>query len=221
MPNRREALAALKTVLEEISEIKTVVRTYKEAEFGITQHAQADLPLIIIPEPAEETYEEMTSQHSMMSLLTKLMVYFLDWDTVPDATRQVLELLESGYVDCIATDIGKQVKDDDVEIGELLAYDNTLRKWWIRSASTIVDISVMTITSGTGVGTADGNSVATESLYETLVKKIRNKIGDNFTLNDKATEARIMSVSSVLGTMPIYNFVVEMEMKYYLDETAT
>jgi len=149
MPNRRDVLAALKTILEEISEIKKVVRVYLEAEFDPTQYAQADLPLIAIPEPAEETDEEMTSQKSMMALATKLRVYFIDWAVDPDATK-----------------------------------------------------------------------------YEALVKKIRDKIGANFTLedesgNDTATEARIMSVSSVLGTMPIYNFVAEMEMKYYLDETAT
>jgi len=144
MGNRRDVLAELKIVLEEISEIKTVVRTYLETEFDVTQYAQADLPLIAIPEPAEETDEEMTSQRSMMLLGTKLIIYFQDWDIVPDAT-----------------------------------------------------------------------------IYEALVKLIRDKIGDNFTLNDKATEARIMSVSSVLGTMPVYNFVMELEMKYYLNEKVT
>ena len=144
MPNRRDVLAQLKIVLDEITEIKTVVRVYLEAEFDITQYAQADLPLIAIPEPAEETDEEMTSQRSLMALATKLVVYFIDWAVDPDATK-----------------------------------------------------------------------------YEALIKKIRDKIGANFTLNDTATEARVMSVSSVLGTMPIYNFVVGMEMKYYLNEAAT
>ena len=144
MGNRRDVLAELKIVLEEISEIKTVVRTYLETEFDVTQYAQAELPLVAIPEPVEETDEEMTSQRSMMSLGTKLIIYFQDWDIVPDAT-----------------------------------------------------------------------------IYEALIKLIRDKIGDNFTLNDKATEARIMSVSSVLGTMPVYNFVMELEMKYYLNEQVT
>lgn len=144
MGNRRSVLAALKIILEEISEIKTVVRTYLETEFDITQYEQADLPLVAIPEPAEETDEEMTSQKSMMSLGTKLVVYFVDWAIDPDAT-----------------------------------------------------------------------------IYEALIRLIRDKIGGNFTLNDKATEARVMSVSSVLGTMPVYNFVMELEMKYYLDEQVT
>jgi hypothetical protein len=144
MGNRRDVLAALKTILEEISEIETVVRTYLETDFDITQYATDELPLIAIPEPLEDTYEEMTSQRSMMSLGTKLIVYFVDWAIDPDAT-----------------------------------------------------------------------------IYEALIKLIRDKIGGNFTLNDKATEARIMSVSSVLGTMPVYNFVMELEMKYYLDEQVT
>lgn len=144
MGNRRDVLAALKIILEQISEIKTVVRTYLETEFDITQYVVSELPLVAIPEPAEETDEEMTSQKSMMSLGTKLIVYFVDWAIDPDAT-----------------------------------------------------------------------------IYEALVKLIRDKIGGNFTLNDKATEARIMSVSSVLGTMPVYNFVMELEMKYYLDEQIT
>jgi len=142
--NRRDVLAALKIVLEEISEINTVVRTYLETEFDITQYAVSELPLVAIPEPAEETDEEMTSQRSLMALATKLIVYFVDWAIDPDAT-----------------------------------------------------------------------------IYEALIKLIRDKIGGNFTLNDKATEARIMSVSSVLGTMPVYNFVMELEMKYYLDEQIT
>lgn len=144
MGNRREVLLALKTILEEISEVETVVRTYLETEFDITQYATDELPLVAIPEPLEETDEEMTSQRSMMALGTKLIVYFVDWAIDPDAT-----------------------------------------------------------------------------IYEALIKLIRDKIGDNFTLNDKATEARINSVSPVLGTMPVYNFVMELEMKYYLNEQVT
>jgi|GEM_PF-7033168 len=144
MGNRRDVLAQLKIVLATITEIVTVVRAYLETEFDIKQYAIADLPLIAIPEPAEETDEEMTSQRSVMLLGTKLIIYFVDWAIDPDVTK-----------------------------------------------------------------------------YETLVKKIRDKIGANFNLNDTATEARVMSVSPVLGTMPVYNFVMELEMKYYLNEQVT
>lgn len=144
MGNRRDVLGQLKEVLSAITEIKTVVRTYLEGEFDITQYAIEDLPLIAIPEPAEDTEEEMTSQRSMMALATKLRVFFVDWAIEPNATK-----------------------------------------------------------------------------YESLIKNIRDTIGANFNLNDTATEARIMSVTSVLGTMPVYNFVMDLEVRYYLNEQIT
>jgi len=140
MSERENVLAALKTVLEEITEIKTVVRVYL-SEFDITQFSQAELPLVAIPEPSEETDEESTSQRSMMALATRLLVYIIDWAIDPDSTK-----------------------------------------------------------------------------YDALVKKIRDKIGDNFTLNDTTTECRVASVSAIMGTMPVYDFTVDLEMKYYLNE---
>lgn len=71
---------------------------------------------------------------------------------------QVLTLINTGFVICTSSDIGKYVKDDGVEIGTLLTYDNTLRKWWIKTTSTILVNSVMSITNGTGAGTAQANS---------------------------------------------------------------
>lgn len=66
-----------------------------------------------------------------------------------------LFLLDVGYTDCVETDIGKQVKDDGGEIGLLIEYDNTRRRWLIDSnGHTIADASAMTITGGTGAGTA-------------------------------------------------------------------
>lgn len=57
--------------------------------------------------------------------------------------------------------------------------------------------------------------------YEDLVKKIRDKIGNNFDLGGVAAESRVMSVSTVEGTMPLYHFFMDLEMRYDLDETAT
>ena len=81
---------------------------------------------------------------------------------------QTLKLLASGYTNCVVTDIGKQVRDDTVEIGALLAYNNTTRKWWIRSTSTIASASAMTITAGTGAGTGSANSATGEDLYANI-----------------------------------------------------
>ena len=62
-----------------------------------------------------------------------------------DGKIQVLTLLTSGYVNCIAGDIGKMVTDDGGNTGKLLGYLNTIRKWWVRWATTIADASVMLI----------------------------------------------------------------------------
>jgi len=78
---------------------------------------------------------------------------------------QVLQLQETGYTDCVFSDIGKQVNDDGVDIGPLLAYNNAKRKWWIRSTTTVAAGSTMSITAGTGAGTAESDSVSGEDLY--------------------------------------------------------
>lgn len=85
-----------------------------------------------------------------------------------DGEIQVLELLSAGYVNCVLGDIGEMVQDDAVDAGHLLAYNNALRKWWIRSTGTIADASAMTIPTGTGAGTADGASVTGEDLYANI-----------------------------------------------------
>ncbi len=76
-------------------------------------------------------------------------------------------VLDGTYTSCISTDIGKTVTDDSTGVGELLDYDNTAQKWWIRigSATVIADNSVMAITSGTGAGTALGASVEGETIF--------------------------------------------------------
>jgi hypothetical protein len=82
---------------------------------------------------------------------------------------QVLKL-DNVTADPVSSDIGKQVQDDGVDIGELLAYEidpdgTDTGKWWIRSTSTIADNSVITINGGTGAGDANGASVTGEDLF--------------------------------------------------------
>jgi hypothetical protein len=69
---------------------------------------------------------------------------------------ELVEMVAAAYTPAIASDIGKQVDDDGTEIGPLLAYNNTTRKWWVRTALTVDATSTMTITSGTGAGTSVG-----------------------------------------------------------------
>lgn len=78
---------------------------------------------------------------------------------------QILTLASGGYTNAVAGDIGKMVTDDAANTGNLLAYNNTSRKWWIRWNTTIANSSVMAITSGTGAGTASGASVTGENLW--------------------------------------------------------
>ena len=80
----------------------------------------------------------------------------------------ILNLASGGYTNCVAGDVGKVVTDDASDVGELLAYDNTLRKWWIRDTNThgaISTGSTMDIPTGAGAGTADGGSATGENLY--------------------------------------------------------
>jgi len=81
--------------------------------------------------------------------------------------NEIQVLVLDNYTSCVAGDIGKTVTDDTVDIGELLSYDNTAQKWWIRTGSgtAIADNSVMAITTGTGAGNANGASVDGEDLY--------------------------------------------------------
>jgi hypothetical protein len=67
-----------------------------------------------------------------------------------------------------ASDIGKTVNDDATPIGELLHWEElsgTEAKWWIRTTSSITDPSVMTISSSSADGNANGNSATGENKW--------------------------------------------------------
>lgn len=84
-----------------------------------------------------------------------------------------IQLLAAGYTNCVDTDIGKQVKDDGFGIGLLRAYDNDRHLWLVDTGgATVADASVMTITAGTGAGTADGawTGLIAGSLYTYKVR---------------------------------------------------
>ena len=79
--------------------------------------------------------------------------------------RQSLTLNLVGYVKCKDSDLGKQVEDDGVQVGELIRYNNETRIWKIETTSTIAEDSVITITDGHGSGTA--NVASTDDVTET------------------------------------------------------
>ena len=56
------------------------------------------------------------------------------------------------------------------------------------------------------------------STYETLIKKIRNIIGNNFTLNETANGAWVVGVGEIQGAMPLYYLDLDCRVKYYLEQ---
>ena len=81
----------------------------------------------------------------------------------------VIQLITFGgtYTSAIASDIGKMVNDDGSDTGNLLHYNNTTKKWWVRWGTTIASGSVITLdSSGTGGGTTNSTGDYTgEDLY--------------------------------------------------------
>lgn len=86
---------------------------------------------------------------------------------------RVLSLAAGGYTNAIITDIGKTVVGGTTtDTGELLHYNNTTRKWWIRmdDSGDLFDDNdeAITITSGTGAGTMSAISTSGEDLYANI-----------------------------------------------------
>lgn len=86
---------------------------------------------------------------------------------------RILTLSSTAYTNAIAGDIGKTVTGASTgDTGELLAYNNTTRKWWIRmddSADLFDDNDEsITISSGTGAGSMSAVSVTGEHLWANI-----------------------------------------------------
>ena len=87
--NRRDILAELKTVLEEITVVKTVVRSHMFID--ITQYASAQLPLINMLEPSESAEQELTDRRATQLLEgPQLRVHFVEWAEIPSAAYEAL-----------------------------------------------------------------------------------------------------------------------------------
>lgn len=87
--NRRTLLADLKTLLEGVTGVVTVVRHYSE-ELDISKYKENKLPLIAIREPSEIAEEELTSMRAMQWLEVNLKIYFIDWELVVGSTYETL-----------------------------------------------------------------------------------------------------------------------------------
>ena len=64
----------------------------------------------------------------------------------------IIKLAASGYVSCVSSDVGQVVTAGGTS-GVLLAYDNSLRKWWVRRNVGTTWSGAITIPSGSGAGT--------------------------------------------------------------------
>ena len=73
-----------------------------------------------------------------------------------DAVIQMIAFQAGGYTSAINSDIGKMVNDDAANTGNLLHFNNTTRKWWVRWGTAIANPSAITLDdSGTGAGTTN------------------------------------------------------------------
>lgn len=75
-----------------------------------------------------------------------------------------LTFQSGGYTNAVSGDIGKVVTDG-TRTGVLLAYNNTLRKWWVRRVSGTAWSGSVTITGGTGAGTITGSPATGEDVW--------------------------------------------------------
>lgn len=74
--------------------------------------------------------------------------------TRDDANIALLTFQAEGYTSCVSSDITKQVVWDGTNHGPLLAYNNTTRKWWVRTGDSFTPSKSISIENGTGAGTA-------------------------------------------------------------------
>lgn len=114
--NRRDILSNLATVVD-ITEVTTVVRSYVAVD--ILNYKEAELPLINIIEPAEDTDQDMTSHRQIMSLEVALRVWFVSWAEIPTGTYETLV---------------KEIRD---AIGANFNLDDALDAVWIDSISIV------------------------------------------------------------------------------------
>ena len=115
--NRRDVLSGLETIISEITSVTTVVRSYKAID--ITNYKEADLPLINIIEPAEDTHQDMTSHRAIMLLDVELKVWFVSW---AESSADAYETLMKGIRD---------------KIGANFTLDDTVDAAWIDSVTEI------------------------------------------------------------------------------------
>lgn len=115
--NRRDILSNLATLLGAVTGVTTVVRSLREID--ITQYNEAQLPLVNLIEPDEDSAGEMTSMRSLMGLNPMVSVFFIRWGEDPDSTYENLE---------------KNIRD---QIGDNFTINGTCSGAWVTSVSPV------------------------------------------------------------------------------------
>ena len=112
-----------------------------------------------------------------------------------DSGYRYLTMQSSGYVNCVPTDIGKQVVGAPPgSTGVLIAYDNTTRIWTVRTDLPFPVGNVCTITSGTGQGTV---STSNHYKWNAIFEFIRT--GDLINYNSKIQVVNNTMKGAVVG----------------------
>lgn len=79
---------------------------------------------------------------------------------------QVLTL-DGTYTSFVEGDRGKQLRDDGVDVGAIVDFDNSLQKVYFRKGdgTLVADNSVITVNGGTGAGDAFGSGATGETIF--------------------------------------------------------
>ena len=109
--NRRNVLASFATLMDAISQVTTVVRTYRPVD--VTHYTQAQLPLLNIIEPGEEPQAHLTSMREMAELDLNMRLYFVHFGETPDATY-------GGLIKAIRDKIGNNFKVSEYATSALI-----------------------------------------------------------------------------------------------------
>lgn len=63
--------------------------------------------------------------------------------------------------------------------------------------------------------------ISPDATYETLMKKIRDKIGNDPNLNSSSVFTYVGEVSEISGSLPLYTFTLTLMSRYYLNQQDT
>jgi len=118
--NRRSVLSNLATIMGTVTGVVTVARSTMPID--ILNYKEAELPLLNIVEPEEDTWTDSTSQRAVMVLEVSLQVWFVHWGEDPLASPNTYQ------------SIMKAIRD---KIGANFTLNNSASGVWVIKVSKI------------------------------------------------------------------------------------